>query len=413
MTTDRLLLVTHVAIRKIDGNYYIDDQTCKGLVRWCENFEQTTYAGIELNDDSVQNFASAQWQSVAELPCASRLDIIALPRAYGVGQFVSQYSRTRALLAAEIARSRYLCFTLGCLVGDWAALAAVEARKQGRPYGVWLDRIEHEVIRSDLATMPFARRMKETVSLPMIERYHRSLIQDSSIGLLQGMDCYEHYRRYTDKGFCVYDTHTTPADFIDAEALRAKIQRALSGDPLRICYVGRAVDMKGPLDWLSALAKARDSGVKFKATWVGDGPQLESMRNAVTALQLDDRVELPGFVSDKAEILSHMAAADIFLFCHKTPESPRCLIESLVCGSPLVGYGSAYARGLVDQHGGGAFISTGDIDSLAAQLVALDRDRAGLAGLIEAAARSGLRFDEQTVYSHRAGLIRQSVEAAQ
>jgi glycosyltransferase involved in cell wall biosynthesis len=118
---------------------------------------------------------------------------------------------------------------------------------------------------------------------------------------------------------------------------------------------------------------------------------------------------MPGFMSDRTQILNHMKQSDVFLFCHKTPESPRCLIEALVCGTPIVGYGSGYPRDLVSQDGGGDFVPVGETDALAEKLIALDRDRPALARLIGSAAQSGLRFDEQTVYSHRAGLIRQNL----
>ena len=133
MIEDRLLLVTHVPILTIDGEPCIDDQTCEGLIRWSENFERTAYAGIELKDANEPALSTVRWRPISDLPCASRLDLITLPRAYDIPGFISEYKRTRALLAAEIARSRYLCFTLGALVGDWASLAAVAAIKQRRP----------------------------------------------------------------------------------------------------------------------------------------------------------------------------------------------------------------------------------------------------------------------------------------
>lgn len=406
MTTDRILLVTHVPIRNAQGNFSVDDQTAEGLVRWSENFKAVTYAGIEVPDANLQHLSSTTWTPIGGLPCAERLDVIAMPHAYKIGNFTAAYKQTRAMLAGKIARSRYLCFTLGALTGDWGAIAGLEAIKQRRGYAVWFDRVEHEVVRSDLPSMPLKRRIKETLSIPLMRPYHRYLIRHSRLGLFQGKDCYDYYSRFADRAFCVYDTHTKTADFIDAAALGIKNVNARSGEVLRICYVGRAADMKGPLDWLEILAKMRDAGVAFKASWIGDGPLLETMRKAVEDRHLIAQIDLPGFVSDRSDILARMKKAHVFLFCHKTPESPRCLIESLVCGTPIVGYGSAYARDLVATHGGGHFVDVGDIEGLADRLIALDRDRVGLAGMINSAARSGLRFDEQTVYRERADLIR-------
>jgi glycosyltransferase involved in cell wall biosynthesis len=406
VTTDRILLVTHVPIRNVGGEFSIDDQTSQGLIRWCENFEHVTYAGIAVPDSNLQNLSSSAWVPIGDLPCAGQLHVIAMPHAYKLKDFIAAYKHTRRMLANEIARSRYLCFTLGALTGDWAAVAGLQAIKQRRGYAVWFDRVEHEVMRSDLPSMPLKRRIKETLSIPLMRPYHHYLIRRSQLGLFQGKDCYDCYIRYSDKAFCVYDTHTKTADFIDAAELGVKYVSARSGEVLRICYVGRAADMKGPFDWLETLTKIRDAGVAFEATWIGDGPLIESMRKAVEDRNLVAQIDLPGFVSDRTDILTRLKKAHIFLFCHKTPESPRCLIESLVCGTPILGYGSAYARDLVATHGGGQFVNLGDIQGLVDQLIALARNRAGLAKMIKSAARSGLRFDEETVYRERADLIR-------
>jgi glycosyltransferase involved in cell wall biosynthesis len=254
--------------------------------------------------------------------------------------------------------------------------------------------------------MPLKRRMKETISLPIMQRYHRYLIRRSQVGLFQGKDCYDHYSQFTDAGHCVYDTHTKPSDFIDAEGLNAKVSAVLSGAPLRICYVGRAADMKGPFDWLSVMEYLRDSGVPFKAHWLGDGPLLQQMRTIVQDRNLSAHVDLAGFCSDRKVTLDTMKESHLFVFCHKTPESPRCLIESLVCGSPIVGYRSAYAADLVDPDGGGDFVDVGNVKALCEKLVGLHRNRPALAQAISAASRSGLRFDEEKLYRERANVIR-------
>jgi glycosyltransferase involved in cell wall biosynthesis len=204
----------------------------------------------------------------------------------------------------------------------------------------------------------------------------------------------------------MYDTHTLESDFIDADRLEEKISAVGAMAPLQICYAGRAADMKGPLDWLEVLALLRDEGVRFHATWLGDGPMLDRMRAVVEQRSLSANIDLAGFVSDRAKLLDRMKSSHIFLFCHKTPESPRCLIESLVCGTPIVGYGSAYARDIVAEHGGGQFADVGNVRQLADRLIALDRDRGALQAEIRRAARSGLRYDEQSLYRERARHIR-------
>ncbi|MEE7457055.1 hypothetical protein MPAR168_19070 [Methylorubrum populi] len=402
-----VLLVTHVPLRRIGGRLCLDEQTCAGLERWGENFTRITFTGIDAGEGASADIqASAVWRPVADLACANRLTVIALPEAYRLLPFAQHYSSTRRRLAEAIRASRYLCYTLGSLAGDWGGVAALESIRQGRPYAVWFDRVEHAVIRRTSAGAPFRRRLKNALSLPLMVRYHHRLIARSALGLFQGRDTFGAYAPRARHPFCVYDTHTTRADLIPEEAVAEKAKTLLGGAPLNLVYVGRASAMKGPLDWLETLRLARGAGLRFTATWWGDGPMLGAMRARAEDLGLADCVALPGFEGDRERLLAAMRGAHLLLFCHLTPESPRCLIEALVCGTPLLGYASPYSEDLVARDGGGRLSAMDDPAALAAHLVALDGDRAGLATMVQAAARTGTRFDEETVYRERADLLR-------
>ena len=406
MISNRIFLVGHVPIRRRGSILSIDDQTCDGLIRWCENFGSVVYAGVELPTSEEEDISSTTWREVNSLPCAGRLKVLALPYAYKASEFVRHYRRTRNILAEEIKRSEFLCFALGGLEGDWAGVASMEAIKQGRKYAIWFDRIEHEVVRSDMATMPYMRRLKWTFSLPLMRTYHQHLVSRSSVGLFQGQDCYQYYRRRVANAYCMYDTHTQRTDFIDRQSLFRKLEGVGAGELLRICYAGRAAEMKGPLDWIEVLNKLKKANVAFQAVWMGDGPLLKRIEEAAAVYGLSECVDFAGFVGDRNAILSAMRDSHVFLFCHKTPESPRCLIESLVSGCPIAGYRSEYANDLVKIHGGGEFVEVGDIVGLAQLLETLDQDRGKLRDMIGSAARSGRRFDEERLYRERGDRIR-------
>lgn len=95
-------------------------------------------------------------------------------------------------------------------------------------------------------------------------------------------------------------------------------------------------------------------------------------------------------MSDRTRFLSAMKSAHLSLFCHKTPEAPRCLIETLACGMPIVGHASAYARDLVATQGGGHFVDVGDTHGLADPLLTLHRDRTALQAEVGRAVLAGL-----------------------
>ena len=89
------------------------------------------------------------------------------------------------------------------------------------------------------------------------------------------------------------------------------------------------------------------------------------------------------------------------LFTHVTPESPRCLLESLACGTPIVGYQSKYAEDLVKEFGGGMFVPIKDWKQLGDLLSTLSKDRQRLSQLIKEAAENGTRFNDQAVFHQR------------
>lgn len=400
-----LLLVTAVALRERDGRFFIDDQTWHGLAQWLRYFETVTYAGLD--SEGAQNQSSTIWLPVDEVPGAHNLSILKLPRAFRPLEFARTYAPTRRRLADAIAANEKLCFTIGHLIGDWGSVASLEAHAQGRPYGVWYDRIEYDVIRRSWDSLSWRAKIREMVSIPIAKALQDVIVRRSTMGLYQGGDCYEHFRATAPLPFCVYDTHTTEKDFIPDGQLAEKIAMAREGAPLRICYVGRAADMKGPLDWLDVLDLLKKSGARFEARWLGDGPLLGEMTRRVAELNLGGSVELAGFVGERAQVIDAMRRSQVFLFCHKTPESPRCLIEALVSGSAIIGYESAYSRDLLTRHGGGIVTPIDNVAALSRALIELDRDRSRLADLVSRAALEGRRFDEDTVYRQRALLMRE------
>ena len=170
--------------------------------------------------------------------------------------------------------------------------------------------------------------------------------------------------------------------------------------------MGRVSAMKAPLQWLEAIHQADQQGVKFEAIWMGDGDLMDEAKVKIAEWNLQDKVTMAGFVSDHEFVLKTMQSSDIFLFTHVTPESPRCLIETMVSGTPMVGYRSDYSANLITQHAGGVLVDINDVKSLADRLVELDKDREQLVRLTQAAAKNGLRFSDVEAFAERAELIK-------
>ncbi|UKO99567.1 glycosyltransferase [Nostoc sp. UHCC 0870] len=409
----KILLVRPVLFRKIEERLAFDDQTCESLTRWADNFDRVVMACPLMPEYLVdESESSIKLQAIADLPCADRVELVPLPYAYKIPDFIKTYKTTSQLLSAKIQECQYLCFALSGLIGDWAAIACLEAMKLQRPYAVSADRVEYEVIARTLFTkasrknIPIKRLIKNFVTLPFIKPYQRYLIRRSKVGLFQGQDCYSAYSAFCDNAYCAYNTHTKKSDQIDISRLDLKIKSVLDNEPLRLCYAGRASDMKGPLDWVRVIHHLCQGGVNLKATWMGDGPLLSDMKSLADKLGIADKIHFAGFVSDRSQILETMRNNHIFLFCHITPESPRCLVESLVSGCPIIGYSSHYSEGLVSEFGGGAFVPIYNWQELANLIVYLNSDREKLSKLIFNAALSGQQFDQVSLFKNRSDLIK-------
>lgn len=388
--------------RDADGRLMLENQACNGLRLWAENFEHVT-AVMPL----VEGPVPPAWVLLEAVgPGLSRIRIETVPVAWRLRPFLKALPSVRRMFRARIAEADYCGFSLGGLVGDWGAVGCYEAHAMGRPFFVWTDRVESQVERGTARTAPrLRRRLKARLTWRAMAALERWAIRRADLGLFHGRETYEAYAPFSRDPQLVHDIHIRKEDRIGPAALAAKVAAAGAG-PLRIAYVGRADAMKGPMDWVAVLERLAAKGVDFQAEWLGNGDEVPAMATRIAAAGLGDRVALRGFVADRAAVLEAYRGAQVFLFCHRTPESPRNLIEALVSGTVLVGHDGAFARDLIHVHGGGVLRPMGDVEGLAAVLADLAGDRARLAGLIERAAADGAPFNDEDVFRHRSELIR-------
>jgi glycosyltransferase involved in cell wall biosynthesis len=406
---EKLLLISPLPTRYTsDGGFEIESQALNSeFSQILNHFQKLTVGCILVPNDQQEMPEISSWSPVSKSSVADRLEIIPLPYAYKLTDFVANYQKTRALLRQEILKSDYLAFSPYVLIGDWAGIACLEASSLGRAYAFMVARLEYEIMKATAQKQPLKRRLKYPITTNLIKYYIKFLASQSNVALLQGSDCFNEFSSVCSQPFLVHKVSTDKQDQVSQADLDQKLAGITNGDPLQICYSGRLGEMKSPLDWVRAIHLACQSGVKLRATWLGDGPLLAESQALAQQLEVDQYIDFPGFVSDRQRVLSIMKSSHIFMFCHKTPESARCLIEALVSGCPIVGYTSAHADGLVAQKGGGELVPVNDWKKLAETIVCLDQDRLKLAELGRQAALTGENFDQESIYQYRSRLIKQ------
>ncbi len=399
--SDTLLLYLPVPLHRKNGVLYLEDQACNGLRLWARHFDNLLIVQPLRAGPPPPN-----WVPVDAIgPALERIEFVTLPSAWRPLPFLTALPAARRRIREAIGRADLLGFAIGGLFGDWGSVAAWTAHGMGKPFYIWTDRVESEVLRRTAPSMPFRRRWRAKLETGPMAVMERALIRRAALGLFHGRATFDAYAPYCRNPHLVHDIHLSRTDHIAPDAARAKPAAAAEG-PLRIVYVGRADAMKGAHDWLDVLDALAAQGVDFRARWLGDGPELEAMRARVAGGRLAGLVDLPGFVGARAEVLAALRDAHLMMFCHKTPESPRCLIEALASACPIVGYECAFSADLIARHGGGKLVARDDVAALSRKVADLTRDRAALGALITHAARDGAGFDDDTVFAHRAEIIR-------
>ena len=415
MTSERdsLLLVLPALFQQSpSGELLIERQACNGIDRWAENFPHLIVACVvRPPSEGKADNPSIDYLPAAELTHRDRVELVQLPYAYNIHKFIRAYGATRKLIRQQISASRYLFFAIGGLVGDWGSVAALEAIKLNRRYAAWTDRIEHLVIRTSYLDASGFRRWyrwfrDRVIYSPLMKFTEYYVISRSDLGLFNGEECFKAFSPYSKEPHVVHDIHLTAEDRIPSDDLEKKIRRISNREPLKFVYTGRVAAMKGPLDWIKVMAGLRSNGLSFRAVWLGDGPLLGDARAEVRRLHLVNYVSFAGHVADRARVLDELRSSDLFVFCHKTPESPRCLIEALMSGTPIVGYHSAYPEGLLRELANVLLSPPHDAAALMKKILVLAENPTELARLVSQCEAIGSRFSDAAVFAHRSELIK-------
>ncbi len=403
---DRLLLLLPLPFARTGERVIVESQALNGFARWLDHFSSLTVAAPIVEESFLQKFPNTKWDATDGLPAdvRKRLRFVGLPWAFRPMRYLRQINSVRSALRQEIASHQHLCFAIGTYWGDWGWIAADEAHRMHRKHAVWFDRVEYDVWARTPRSFP--RNLQKPLDVWLMRRMYQRSVRRAHLCLCHGREVFDALGPLSLNAHVVHNIHLKKSDRLDRATLDQKLRKIRSGMPMRIVYAGRADDMKGPLDWIEALAMARDAGAEFRATWFGNGERLAEMQQRVADLHLNEVIELPGFVGDRMQLLEAIRSAHAMVFCHKTPESPRVLIEALVSGTPLVGYDSSFPRDLIESNGGGRLVPPNNVGALAATITMLAADRIALADLAERAWNDGEPFNDESVFAHRAHLIR-------
>lgn len=396
-----LLLVIPTVLERRSEKIRFDQDFSNNLEAYLKEFETVTVVCPEAPNPS--GFPGTRLQE--EIPGGDRIRPIILPTPYREDIYLLKKSSISRVLAAEIDKSRYILISPHAGF-DWSTLAAEICIEKDRKYNMEADWNRPKTAKYIWSQMPFGlNKLRKRLWLAYHIPKYIHCLENSTLSLVQGEDVYNDYRNIAPNAHSVLNVQITHKERISQERLQEKLKDIERSGPLRLVYAGRAVEMKGPMHWLETLRQARDLGTKFEAVWFGSGPLLQEMQSFIDRNDLAMQCRLMG-TADRSDVFEAMRAADAFLFCHMGKESPRCLMEALASGAPLVGFASDYSRSLVRAEGGGMFAEVGDSKSLASIIMELGRNTEMLRDLVARSARSGRLLDRDDAIQKRINLMK-------
>lgn len=162
---------------------------------------------------------------------------------------------------------------------------------------------------------------------------------------------------------------------------------------LNAVMIGTLSAEKGQMDAVEAIAAAYAGGasVRLDIYGVGSDSFTRRLHRKVRRLKMDSIIEIHGATSNAMSIF---ARADLTLICSKNEAFGKTSVESVLVGTPVLGYASGATPDIINERLG--FLVEANPAALACELTSLSQQRWRLAMLPLEAEVTKLRQDLQT-----------------
>lgn len=120
---------------------------------------------------------------------------------------------------------------------------------------------------------------------------------------------------------------------IDLSRCREKKSYVMEGRPFSILHIGRFTDLKNQDLILKTVEKLKKKGIDFRLKLIGDGENLEAMKDLAKELGLEQEVSFLGL---QADVYPFLEQADLFILPSKYEGMPMTLLEAMGTGLPIV-----------------------------------------------------------------------------
>lgn len=143
-----------------------------------------------------------------------------------------------------------------------------------------------------------------------------------------------------------------------SEVARVRQELGLTPETQMLLSVAELIPRKHPQDILKAFASQNTSNTCL--AFAGNGPLLNDMQQLAKKLGVEDKVRFLGFRKDIPTLMSVAAAT---VLASEQEGLPRCVMESMSLGTPVIGTSIRGTQDLL-KDGCGFLVEVGNIESL-------------------------------------------------
>ena len=129
-------------------------------------------------------------------------------------------------------------------------------------------------------------------------------------------------------------------------------------------YIGQLIARKGIADMIRAFNEVFSRHPGAKLTLIGDGDQRSELEALAQSLPCRDAISFLGFRQDRLQLSQQF---DVFLMTSSLEGIPRCLMEAMIVGTPVVAYDIPGVDQLITDGQTGLLAPLGDWQQLAAR----------------------------------------------
>jgi glycosyltransferase involved in cell wall biosynthesis len=151
-------------------------------------------------------------------------------------------------------------------------------------------------------------------------------------------------------------------DLVEVDSVRQENMREDVGDRTKkIGYIGRFDENKNVIDIIKIFHRIWQLGPEVELILVGDGDTREELERYTANLESRDVIHFLGFRHDR---LNWLKDFDIFIMTSLNEGIPRCVMEAMGMGVPVVAYDIPGVAQLISHQTTGFLAEVGDIDGM-------------------------------------------------